>query len=167
MFSTNTPLHLVSFTCIDKNGEDDEDDEDTDSESSSANGESGNGNKDWNLSIKVEMTKKSESDFYPGDFYDTDAEVLMSTNVEIRSKPTKAILPWPILIQPGFYYHITIQDTFTCMAERLKDEVKVKVSDSDAIIKFHDFSKAMNEFSQAKAIYGLITSLEFVNIQNN
>lgn len=184
VFSTNKPLHLIGLACVrgsceddddddddegdddDKDDDDDEDDEGNDAKSPHDDHGSSTINNDddpsnWTLSIKLKIVETSNS------YRARDAKLLMSTNVKIPSQPTSIPLPWPVLVKPGFYYRISINpypDSLTYEPKQLKDAVYLP---SRATIRFFNDSTAFNELSERDEPVGLISTLEFINTQDN
>lgn len=168
VFSTNKPLYLVGLACVPGSCDSKDDDVVTD-KGDGVNDDTGssavnNDDDPSNRTVSIKMQIIEYSDSYSDD---DDAKLLMSTNIKIASQPESIPLPWPVLVKPEFYYRISINpypDSFSYEPKQLKDEVHLP---SRANIKFFNCPTAFNELSERNEPVGLISTLEFINTQDN
>lgn len=133
-FSTNEPLLLGNFTCVQIGVRD-------------------GMHLKWDISVDVEI-------FEARDFTQPTVKGLCKWDNELKSNGTKVSLPQPILVRPGFFYKICISkfsDGLRAYCNVLRGVMQLE---SNITIGFHNCFRTPKH----DKIIGLISSLEFNKI---
>lgn len=137
-FSTTEPVLLGNFTCV----------------KIAVDNGSNVRNLKWDLLVDVEIVEASELN------EPKNLRSLCKLEAKLKSADTKVLLPYPVLIRPGYFYKICVSkfpDGFVACCKVLEQEIQLE---SEIKIEFFNCYKT----PKGGKIIGLISALEFNHI---